>query len=360
MKPRTLFISQSLSNKTGGGLFSSVIENAIKNLSERYYIKEFNPNSLTTFAKIKNYVRGYLVGMSPDGEHEVMEIIEANRVNLLFVNSSYFGPTIRKVREECPEVKVVCFFHNVEYFFIRDSFRASRNMLSLPTLLVTGVCERLTAKYAHAICCLNERDSQLIYKRYGRVSDLICPLCLNDRFDVSKLYEEENVIGLFVGSYFNANIAGIKWFAENVSPHINKKILILGKDMEKLAQYLSDYPNLKLIGTVDSVDAYYYKASFIVSPIFLGSGMKTKTAEAMMFGKRIIGTREAFEGYDVDVKRIGAECYTAGDFIEQINNLKKDKNQFNEYSRSVYLANNTLEVICKKMKELIEIANANI
>jgi len=35
----------------------------------------------------------------------------------------------------------------------------------------------------------------------------------------------------------------------------------------------------------------------VILPIISGSGMKTKTAEALMYGKSIIGIKEAFEGY---------------------------------------------------------------
>lgn len=40
----------------------------------------------------------------------------------------------------------------------------------------------------------------------------------------------------------------------------------------------------------------------MVMPIFSGSGMKVKTAEALMYGKFLIGTKEAFEGYEIDEK----------------------------------------------------------
>ena len=44
-------------------------------------------------------------------------------------------------------------------------------------------------------------------------------------------------------------------------------------------------------------------------PIFEGSGMKLKTCEALMFGKNIIGTPEAFAGYDIDdYTNVGACC----------------------------------------------------
>lgn len=54
-------------------------------------------------------------------------------------------------------------------------------------------------------------------------------------------------------------------------------------------------------------------------PILSGGEMKVKTAEAMMHGKKIYGTKEALTGYDIqDIDTI-IEGYTAEQFIKNIN-----------------------------------------
>ena len=79
-----------------------------------------------------------------------------------------------------------------------------------------------------------------------------------------------------------------------------------------------------MIGTVDDLAPYYYEADCVVIPIFYGDGMKVKTAEAMMYGKRILATKEALEGYVYQgVKGIN-RCETAIEFIEEISKLKKE------------------------------------
>ena len=91
--------------------------------------------------------------------------------------------------------------------------------------------------------------------------------------------------------------------------------------------------------TVESLDEFYYNADFVISPIFEGSGMKTKTAEALMFGKTIFGTKEAFEGYSFDYGKVGCLCNNAEDFICAIDNYNLTKFRFNDYSRNMYLRN---------------------
>ena len=46
--------------------------------------------------------------------------------------------------------------------------------------------------------------------------------------------------------------------------------------------------------------------------------MKTKVAEALMFGKKIIGTPEAFSGYGEVADRAGWVCTTADQFVVAI------------------------------------------
>ena len=44
--------------------------------------------------------------------------------------------------------------------------------------------------------------------------------------------------------------------------------------------------------------------------------MKTKVAEALMFGKKIVGTPEAFSGYEDIAERAGWVCSTADEFVQ--------------------------------------------
>ncbi len=102
---------------------------------------------------------------------------------------------------------------------------------------------------------------------------------------------------LFAGSAFPPNIEGIRWFVHNVLPQVPGELFIVGRNFEKYrAQLAAD--RVHVIGTVDEVDSWYYQSDCVVSPIFWGSGIKVKTAEAFMLGRTIVGTKESFVGYD--------------------------------------------------------------
>jgi hypothetical protein len=82
--------------------------------------------------------------------------------------------------------------------------------------------------------------------------------------------------------------------------------------------------------------------------------MKVKTCSALMYGKNILGTSEAFEGYTLDFDAIGSKCNTAALFIEAIKNFSKHKQlKYNEYSRNLYKKNYTDSVAEKLFNEMI-------
>jgi glycosyltransferase involved in cell wall biosynthesis len=91
--------------------------------------------------------------------------------------------------------------------------------------------------------------------------------------------------------------------------------------------------NIKILNNVPDLKDVYESIDLLVFPIFSGSGMKVKTAEALMYGKYIIGTAEAFEGYDITDK-CGIVCKTPKDFITAIETIKVSK--FNIESRRLF------------------------
>jgi hypothetical protein len=59
-----------------------------------------------------------------------------------------------------------------------------------------------------------------------------------------------------------------------------------------------------------------------------------------MYGKNIIGTDEAFEGYDLDYEKAGARCNTKEEFITAINHFSSYQYPlFNIYSRKMFVNN---------------------
>ena len=135
------------------------------------------------------------------------------------------------------------------------------------------------------------------------------------------------------------------------------ELQVVGKNMEKIKDEVNSN-KVNIIGSVDDLSAYYKESDFVIEPIFQGAGMKVKTAEAMMFGKVILGTEEALEGYKNEInnrKLMVFECNTADEFSKTINDIYDGKikiEKFNKDIRENYIENYSQES-AKKMLENI-------
>jgi len=336
-------------DRSGGGVCSRVNKRL---LEDRFaggveYIEFDRRQSLSV--KLWRTAGGYLLGLDRAIARHIMERIEAAAPGYVFLNFSQLGRLACRIKRKFPEVTVITFFHDIEALFCWRAVKELGRPQNLLTLAATYYNERLAVKFSDKTICLNEREARDMQRVYGCRSDLLLPIALQDRFDPERAElaatdtsrvatagkERRRPKGIFVGSLFYPNYAGIKWFYANVVPYIAADIEVVGLDFEKVGREFDRLPNFRITGTVDDVDAYYYDADFVVAPVFTGGGMKVKTAEALMFGKTIFGTPEAFVGYDVDFDRAGGLCRTAGEFIEKINSFSNGK--FNPYSRELFL-----------------------
>jgi glycosyltransferase involved in cell wall biosynthesis len=108
-----------------------------------------------------------------------------------------------------------------------------------------------------------------------------------------------------------------------------------------------------VIGPVDNLFEWYRLARFVIAPIFDGSGMKTKVAEAMMYGKKVVGTPEAFSGYEVG-QDAGWVCRTPDDFVAAINEACKEiHSPFDPQLRNIYLQKYSFEAAKKKLEAIL-------
>jgi glycosyltransferase involved in cell wall biosynthesis len=118
-----------------------------------------------------------------------------------------------------------------------------------------------------------------------------------------------------VGGNFYANLAGIEWFRDFISPHLSLPLYVVGRGYDQVRAELEIPGKIIFVGGVDDLEEWYRNSKFVVAPIFDGSGMKTKVAEALMYGKKIVGTPEAFVGYEATLPRSGWCCRSPDAFL---------------------------------------------
>ena len=287
----------------------------------RLTIFELTKNPIRRFKSAVNAFKGYIDGINAETIDMVLQEIPAKNIKKIFVDGSNFGEIARAVKARFPKVQIVTFFHNVEARFFWGSFRQNKTVHALAVAMANYLAERKSVRYSDRIICLSERDSRLLHKLYGRAATHVSPMALQDKFpsDASQMANQPHQkFALFVGGVFYANLAGITWFVKQVAPRINIKICIVGRGFEDFRDELELGGKVEVVGAVESLAEWYLKSHFVIAPIFDGSGMKTKVAEALMFGKKVIGTPEAFSGYEDMADRAGRVCATANDFVVAI------------------------------------------
>ncbi|CUQ58164.1 glycosyltransferase [Hungatella hathewayi] len=296
----------------------------------------FRENKRTKSNKLKSIVQGVPFLISKHGENNVLKLCKKNHYSCVFIDHSIYGHMIKRIKREIG-IPVVSYFHGVmqyqnkkykehnqtTFFYFLPSFNMKQNEID-------------TVKYSDICLLLNKRDNDNFKKYYGHEADEYLPVYYIDTAKINT-EEKDNLFRLlFVGGYFWPNIHGITWFVKSVMPKLSQNIVleIVGNNMDKLKNNLAG-ERVTIRGRVESLDEFYNKADVVVGPIFKGEGMKTKTCEALMYGKIYLGTDEALEGYE-DLNEY--RCNTADEFVHMIE-LLTDKNlpKYNENLRNIYL-----------------------
>ncbi len=353
---RILFVARESSNvSTGASVITERNLELLRNLHGHLNVNSYWLSQQSSRkSQFVNALKMNLSGLSQAKTKGLLLELSSGNYNEVFLDNSLLGKLSRIIKIEFPHIKVNLFFHNVEYDYFHRLLFSSKKFWHLLSIKAAKHNEQLGCDYSDELWFLNNRDATRIFELYhvteGKSYRLL-PTSMNDRFSKEQCVKNETndkLSILFVGTLFFSNFHGIQWFANNVLPFIDAELLIVGRDFETVADKFSD-TKIRVIGTVENLDPYYYNTDLFIAPIFKGSGMKTKLTEAMMFGKQILGTREAFEGYDTDLSSIGYLCNTADDFIDVI--IRNKFKKFDVKSRECFLKNYDSKVSIHKIQQ---------
>ena len=304
-----------------------------------------------------NIVRGSFFTSSRN-EDIIIDFIEKNEIDIVCFERSMFGRMIKEIKRRGLKCEIWISVHNIEKNYFENKVKYHSKKFYLPYKMIS-YSEKQTFKYADYIIALTQRDASLIKEYYNKEANCILPMAFRDNYDRSKqeLDVEESKELLFIGTMFPPNYDGIKWFVENVMVELDEYHLqIVGKNFELKRKEL-ERKNVTVIGSVENLEKYYYRNNIIVMPIFYGDGIKVKTAEAMMYGKTILASDEALEGYDVKGIDGIVRCNSKTEYIEAIKmESTKRVYQYNQTVRELFLDKYSFEKQrskCEKMWECI-------
>lgn len=322
---KALFISRDFQGKTDGG--SVVAKRNRKSLELiGYDVTDFVITTPSLSTRVKNILFDESYG-DTQKLRKIMKNHLRESYDIVFFDGSCYGGYLKEFIKA--GFKTVCFFHNAEAVYYEAKYQVSKKLqdkIMIPYIIKN---ERQCVEESSYLITINERDSNALKSLYGRGADFVFPTT----FD--KVNDDEIVVSdemgeylLFVGTNFFANQEALHFYINQVAEHVGKKLIVVG-NINQAFNNEEVSPNVEFVGKVEALAPYYVNALAVVAPIFSGSGLKTKTVEALRFGKTIIGTNECFEGIPLkDNPQIGYLCNTSEEFINTINNLHTSKKNY--------------------------------
>jgi glycosyltransferase involved in cell wall biosynthesis len=288
---------------------------------------------------ITERLSGRIDGITFEVERDLLHRLSLDPPGRVFIDGSNLGRIARLIKRARPRLPVITFYHNVEARFFFDSLRAAPSPRAVGVLVANTRAERWATIYSDRRVTLNKRDARLLGRLYGRPGTDLLPMALRDQYDPSAAQlarPHAAPYALFVGGAFYANVEGMAWYAQKVAPHAPLSTVVIGHGMEAHRTRLEQWGGVRVVGSVEDLAQWYAHAQVVVAPILSGSGMKTKTAEALMYGKPVAGTPEAFVGYragSTDQLRI---CETPDAFLDALRATTHVKPGFDSGLRARY------------------------
>lgn len=156
---------------------------------------------------------------------------------------------------------------------------------------------------------ISETDGETLVSRSPSSKVSVITSGVNIEYLTAVKPEPEPASLLFLGSMdWLPNIEGSIYFCDEVLPIIQKdvpdvKLYIVGTNPDPKVRALGDRPGITVTGAVPDVRPYLAKATAMVAPIRIGSGLRIKLLEAMAFGLPTVTTTIGCEGIPVESGR---------------------------------------------------------
>ena len=335
-------------NNDGGAAGSKRVYEVLRKFAD---VTPFMINKKSNIQSLMSLIQGHYPPLNNNYIKDALKLADTNNYDWVYFENSANGNLLEIFKKKGYKTSV--FFNNCESDYNDVRFSKGGLKKTIYGWLIRK-SERKSIELADYRIALSSRDADRLEELYGVKVDKLLPLTLadecSDRMNTESI--PDNV--LLFGPVGSANLEGFSWFVKNVSPYIDCKTIVAGKGFEAYKEEW-ETDKVKVIGFVDKKEDAYNMASMVAIPLLSGGGMKIKTAEALMYGKYIFGTDEAFSGYALDYNAVGGLCNSIEDFINCINSyIKDDEKKYNDYSRNAYLRNYSNESSVSIMRDIIQ------
>lgn len=181
------------------------------------------------------------------------------------------------------------------------------------------------------IATLSDIDSNYFKNLYKFVKK--APIFIGEAIQIKRNQESKLKIVILGSMDWQPNIAGSKWFIQNVWKNLNPnefELTIAGKGATKI---FNNIPNLKFDEYWNHFDEIKEKYDVLIVPLFSGGGIRIKILEAIQYQLPLISTTKGIEGIIID-----SSIYIANskeDFIQVLNMISQNRNQLDEIQKKM-------------------------
>lgn len=231
---------------------------------------------------------------------------------------------------ETRKSKLIYRAHNVEGDLWLTGSTKTKNPIFSKALIWQGrkmhQFEESLAMKSFRVWCISPEDLErfsILYPEQRTKMSLV-PVGLDFVSLERKTIDDGKIKLLFLGKMdWAPNKDGLKWFLEEVWPHVDHAKLELDLVGSGDASWLGELKNqtgIQFHGFVNDINPYYQSSDFSIIPIRYGSGTRIKVIESISKGLPIISTRMGVQGSGLK-SYINAE--TKDEWIRALNGLTK-------------------------------------
>lgn len=257
--------------------------------------------------KYKAYI-SRILGFAEQLELEskkILEIINTKKIEVVIFQTSRLGNISEKIKKKFPMIKIIQCFDNFEYEFSKMFTKNMNTIIKKIELSIVKKTEEKAVKNMDLGLFLTQKDSKSIenFYKYERKSKIVPIFYENDYNETLKIEKKNQVI--FTGSLdMEANIEAALFLIMNYEKIFEKNeydLIIAGRNPDKrLEREILNRKKIKIISnpSKDKMEKLMRESLFYISPVFDGSGMKTKFVEAIFHGLPIVASEHTMIGYD--------------------------------------------------------------
>lgn len=202
------------------------------------------------------------------------------------------------------------------------------------------ICKRQETRlmnFFDMVFCFSEKDKLGILANGYKNDIFITPYgLLEDNVQIIKHSGKTNKL-LFLGSESHLpNQHGLKWFLDEVYRSYNIKIplYVTGAWSDKFQNSVKN-SNVKFVGFVENLDTLLMDA-ILVSPIFIGAGLRTKILLAMSRGVPVVSSSFSCNGICVENNKNILLADSGEEFHKSINLLVSNTDYYLDVSENAY------------------------